>query len=168
MIVPVFPADLDRNTGMKKAARFLFKTWPGVKPILRTQALDILARGLGYESYHHVTKLASSWTEARPDIDIHSIEWNLSDVLSEEFRAPGNPKVTINLGNLLTYIQTIPLHHLTVFKNFPELLEGRHSFPLLPYDKQSPFGRFQHSPVIPLEGDWRISNNKESKDSGQI
>ena len=168
MIVPVFPTDLEHNAGIKKASRFLFKTWPGAKPILRTQALDILAKGLGYESYHHVRQLASSWTDTRPDIDIHMIEWNLSDVLSEEFRAPGNPSVTINLGNLLTYIQTIPLHHLTVFKHFPELLEGRHSFPLLPYDKQSPFGRFQHSPVIPLEGDWRISNNQESEDPGQI
>jgi hypothetical protein len=168
MIIPVFPADLERNTGMKKAARFLFKNWPGVKPILRTQSLDILAKGLGFESYHHVRKLASSWNDSRPDVDIHSIEWNLSKVLSEEFRAPGNPGVTINLGNLLAYIQTIPLHHLTVFKRFPELLDGRHSFPLLPYDKQSPFGRFQHSPVVPHEADWRIPDYDESEEPGQL
>ncbi|WP_349970028.1 hypothetical protein [Pseudomonas caspiana] len=163
MIVPVFPADLERNSGMKRAARFLFKTWPGAVPIKHTEALDILARGLGYQSYHDVTKQGSSWTEARPDIDIHSIEWNLSRVLSEEFQAPGNPGVTINLGNLLAYIQTIPLHHLTVFKRFPELLEGRHSFPLLPYDKQSPFGRFQHSPVVPHDDDWRILDSDDDE-----
>ena len=163
MIVPIFPSDLERNSGMKRVARFLLRTWPGVEPIPHTQSLAILARGLGYQGYYHVTKLAPSWAEARPDIDIHSIEWNLSRVLSEEFQAPGNPGVTINLGNLLAYIQTIPLHHLTVFKRFPELLEGRHSFPLLPYDKQSPFGRFQHSPVVPHEADWRISDDDDSE-----
>lgn len=158
MIVPVFLADLEHNTGIKKVARFLFTTWPGVKPILRTQALDVLAKSLGYENYYHVTKLASAWTEACADVEIHTIEWNLSKVLSDEIKAPGNPNVIINLGNLLAYIQTIPLHHLTVFKRFPELLERKHSYPMLPLDAKSPFGRFQHSAVIPLEDDWLISD----------
>jgi hypothetical protein len=78
MIVPVFPVDLERNSGMKRVARVLFKTWPGVESITHTQSLAILAKGLGYQGYHHVTKLAPSWTDERPDIDIHSIEWNLS------------------------------------------------------------------------------------------
>lgn len=162
MILPVFPTDLERHTGLKKAARALFKTWPGVKPISHTQALDILAEGLGYQSYHHAKKLTSSWSDARPDIDINSIEWNISRVMSGEFQAPGNPSVSINLGNLLAYIQTLPLHHLRIFKLYPELLEGKNSFPLLPHDPQSPFGRFQHSPIIPLGGDWRIYDNDDS------
>ena len=166
MILPIFPADLERKTGMKSAARFLFKTWPGVKPIMHTQALNLLAKGLGYDSYHHAKKLASSWTDARPDIDIHSIEWNLSRVLSEEFQASDNPRVFIDLGNLHAYIQTISLHHLTVFKRFPELLEREHWFRLPPHDEQSPFGRYQHSPVIPLETNWRISENNGSDEPG--
>lgn len=163
MIVPVFPVDLERNSGMKRVARVFFKTWLGVQPITHTQSLATLARGLGYQGYYHVATLAPSWTEARPELDIHSIEWNLSRVLSEEFQALGRPGVTINQGNLLAYIQTIPLHHLTVFKRFPELLDGRHSSPLQPYDEQSPFGRFQHSPVIPHEDDWRISDDDDSE-----
>jgi hypothetical protein len=83
--------------------------------------------------------------------------------LREEFQGPEKPGVTINLGNLIAYIQTIPLHHLMVFKRYPELLKGRHSFPLLPYDKQSPFGRFQHSPVVPHETDWRILDSDEGE-----
>ena len=166
MILPIFPADLDRHTGMKKAARFLFKTWPGLKPIMHTQALELLAKGLGYRSYHHVKQLALSWTDTRPGIDIDSIEWNLSHVLSDEFLAPGNPSVSINLGNLLAYIQTIPLHHLTVFKRFPELLERKHSFQLPPRDTKSPFGRYQQSAVIPLTGNWQISENDDSDESG--
>ncbi|KMN02488.1 hypothetical protein TU76_01495 [Pseudomonas psychrophila] len=98
---------------MKSAARFLFKTWPGVRPVMHTQALDLLAKELGYDSYHHAKKLAPSWTDARPAIDIHSIEWNLSRVLSEEFQASDNPSVCIELGNLLDYIQTIVLQPLT-------------------------------------------------------
>lgn len=166
MIVPIFSVDLERKTGMKNAARFLLKTWPGVKPVTHMKALDLLAKGLGYDSYHHVMKLASSWTEARPDIDIHSIEWNLSRVLSEEFQASDNPRVFIELGNLHIYIQAIPLHHLTVFKRFPELLEREHWFPRRPHDEQSPFGRYQHSPVIPLEGNWRIPENSGSNEPG--
>ena len=84
MILPVFPTDLEHHTGLKKAARVLFKTWPGVKLISHTQALDILAEGLGYQSYHHAKKLTSSWSDARPDIDINSIEWNISRVMSGE------------------------------------------------------------------------------------
>ena len=167
MILPVFPTDLERHTGLKKAARVLFKTWPGVKPISHTQALDILAEGLGYQSYHHAKKLTSSWTDARPDIDINLIEWSLSLVLSDQFQKPGKPSVSINLGNLFAYIQTIPLQHLTVFKRFPELLERRHSFQLPPHDAQSPFGRYQHSAVIPLAGDWRTHDNDDSDESGQ-
>jgi hypothetical protein len=168
MKVPIFPADLERNTGVKRAARFLFKTWPGAKPIIHTEALDILARGLGYQNYHEVTKQGLSWTEARPDLDINVIDWNISHAMSDELQAPGNPRVSINLGNLLAYIQTIPLHHLTIFKLYPELQEGRNSFPLLPYDAQSAFGRFQHSPVIPLEGDWRIPDDDEGGEPGQL
>ncbi|MFG6206083.1 hypothetical protein [Pseudomonas retamae] len=108
MILPLFPADLERLRGMKKAARFLTKTWPGLKPIMHTQALELLAKGLGYRSYNHATQLASSSTDARPDIDINLIEWSLSHVLSDEFRKPGKPNVSINLGNLFAYIQTIP------------------------------------------------------------
>lgn len=167
MILPIFPADLERHRGMKSVARFLSKTWPGLNPIVHSQALEIFAKGLGYRSYHHVTQLASSWTDARPDIDITLIEWNLSHVLSDEFRAPGNPSVSINLGNLFAYIQTLPLHHLTVFKRFPELLERKHSFQLLLHDTQSPFGRYQHSAVIPLSGDWRISENDDSDEPGR-
>ena len=167
MILPIFPADLERHRGMKRAARFLIKTWPGLKPIMHTQALELLAKGLGYRSYSHATQLASSWTDARPDIDINLIEWNLSHVLSDEFRKPGKPNVSINLGNLFAYIQTIPLHHLTVFKRFPELLERRHSFQLPPHDAKSPFGRYQHSAVIPLAGDWRTHDNVDSDESGQ-
>ncbi|MNC06848.1 hypothetical protein D3C81_921350 [compost metagenome] len=167
MILPIFPADLESHTGMKKASRFLFETWPGLKPITHTQALGLLAKGLGYRSYHHTKQLASSWTDARPEIDIDSIEWNVSHVLSDEFLAPGNPSASINLGNLFAYIQTIPLHHLTVFMRFPELLERKHSFQLPPHDAQSPFGRYQHSAVIPLSGDWRISDNDDSDEPGQ-
>lgn len=168
MILPIFPSDLERHSGMKKAARFLFKTWPGVKPITHAQALDLLAKGLGYQSYHDVTKQESSWTEARPDVDINVIDWNLSHAMSDELQAPGNPRVGINLGNLLAYIQTIPLHHLTIFKLYPELLEGRNSFPLLPYDAQSVFGRFQHSPVFHLEGYWRIPDDDEGGEPGRL
>ena len=161
MILPVFPTDIERHSGLKKAARVLFKTWPGLKPIHHSQALNILAKGLGYQSYHHAKELSSSWPDARPGIEINAVEWNISEAMTAELQAPGNPKVGINLGNLLAYIQTLPLHHLRIFKIYPELLDGRNSFPLHPHDPQSPFGKFQYSPVFPLEDGWQIFDNDD-------
>ncbi|CRM89523.1 hypothetical protein [Pseudomonas sp. 22 E 5] len=92
MILPVFPVDLERHTGLKKAARVLFKTWPGLKPINHSQALSILAKGLGYKSYHHAKELSSSWPDARPGIEINAVEWNICIRPAKSSTQPHNAK----------------------------------------------------------------------------
>lgn len=56
MRVPVYPQDLIRNRGFKSLAKQLQQHWRGPAPISLADAQKALAQGLGYLSFHDLSK----------------------------------------------------------------------------------------------------------------
>lgn len=57
MQVPVYPDDIKRHS-FKRLAKTFQKKWPGNQRIRLSAAQEMLARGLGYLSYHALMKEA--------------------------------------------------------------------------------------------------------------
>lgn len=55
MQVPVYPDDIKTHS-FKRLAKTLQKKWPGLQPIQLSAAQELLAKGLGYLSFHDLMK----------------------------------------------------------------------------------------------------------------
>ncbi|MFK3919157.1 hypothetical protein [Pseudomonas fulva] len=60
MRVPLYDHDLETKGGFKRIAKKLQKNWPHSEPIKLTNAMEILARALGYQSYFHAHRSVNS------------------------------------------------------------------------------------------------------------
>ncbi|WHH49680.1 hypothetical protein QFA96_16490 [Pseudomonas sp. Ap32] len=60
MRVPLYDHDLETKGGFKRIAKKLQKSWPHSEPIKLTNAMDILSRALGYQSYFHAHRSVNS------------------------------------------------------------------------------------------------------------
>ncbi|TWC11827.1 hypothetical protein FBY05_1358 [Pseudomonas sp. SJZ083] len=57
MRVPIFPQDLTAG-GFTRLAKRLKRDWPGPHPLRLSEAQELLARCLGYASYHELYQSA--------------------------------------------------------------------------------------------------------------
>lgn len=73
MRVPVYPDDLIRNRGFKSLAKQLQEQWYGSTPISLAEAQKVLARGLGYQSFHDLSetsKVCPADAPVPPEADV--------------------------------------------------------------------------------------------------
>ena len=73
MRVPVYPDDLIRNRGFKSLAKQLQEQWFGSTPISLAEAQKVLARGLGYQSFHDLSetsKVCPADAPVPPEADV--------------------------------------------------------------------------------------------------
>ena len=115
MRVPIFPEDLIQGSGFTRLAKRLKRDWLGTKPLRLSEAQEILARCLGYSSYHDVAQSAGMH---RDDIDFPPLQELMVDCLQTiwaELYDNGHCKV-FNLGELQENIYNWPFLLLTVYR----------------------------------------------------
>lgn len=115
MRVPIFRQDLITGSGFKRLAKRVQHDWPGAESISLSRAQDILARCLGYTSFHDVSKSADlhpAHTDYPPlgDVTINCIE-----TISSELMSDGRTKA-FNLGELQANIYRWPFLLLSVYR----------------------------------------------------
>ena len=115
MRVPICQQDLIAGSGFKRLAKRLKRDWPGTEPLRLSEAQEILARCLGYGSYHEVAQSADM---PQDNVDFPPLQTLMADVLFtlwEELFKDGRCG-TFNLGELQANIYNWPFLLLTVYR----------------------------------------------------
>jgi hypothetical protein len=115
MRVPICPKDLVAGSGFTRLAKRLKRDWPGTEPLRLSEAQEILARCLGYASYHEVVQLAQ---EPQGNIDFPPLQSVMVDCLNTVWHElfKGGRCKTFNLGELQKNIYNWPFLLLSVYR----------------------------------------------------
>lgn len=114
MRVPLHPNDLLRHSGLKKIAKELQKQWCGSSPLAYTSALELLARGLGYEDYQDLTASASEQMPA----DILPSQPAVKQALMLAIKAAMTPSDWFSLDQaaMMQMVESLRFRALSAFK----------------------------------------------------
>lgn len=115
MRVPICQQDLIAGSGFKRLAKRLKRDWPGTEPLRLSEAQEILARCLGYGSYHEVDQSAKTPQENVVFPPLQTLMADCLFTLWEELFKNGRCG-TFNLGELQANIYSWPFLLLTVYR----------------------------------------------------
>lgn len=116
MRVPLYPQDLKPGRGFKRIAKCIKRDWQGATPICLSHAQNLLARCLGYESYHEVLKAAESLVHPLPCPPLQNVWSNSMATIHNEIM-PNHLPMGLDMGALITGIKAWPLLTLTAYRH---------------------------------------------------
>ncbi|MBX8521397.1 hypothetical protein K5D37_17165 [Pseudomonas cichorii] len=125
MRVPVYPDDLIRNRGFKSLSKQLQEQWYGSTPISLAEAQKVLARGLGYQSFHDLneaSKICSPDAPVPPEADVRqAIRSAIGTTLQPEALRP------LDQQKLERLVNDLSLKKLVAFRNVQVSPSAGHS-----------------------------------------
>ncbi|WP_027906849.1 tyrosine-type recombinase/integrase [Pseudomonas taiwanensis] len=115
MQIPVYPDDIKRHS-FKRLAKAFQKKWPGNQSIQLSLAQEVLARGLGYLSYHNLMKEAEK-PPIHPVVpNLAVIQLRLSEVAQAELNHEDVPPSAIS-----SFVSDLPFYVLSAYSNPTQL-----------------------------------------------
>jgi len=128
MRVPLYPADLESQSGFKRLAKNLKRNWPGNPPISLSQSYEVLAKGLGYRNYHDVRQSIHVAPFKFLELSQSEVLLNLAEAVRKAIshdEADGYEPINVEsaLSSLPLNVLTA-LRHLSDAKPSPEALSA--------------------------------------------
>lgn len=114
MRVPIYPADLNADSGFTRVAESLKRDWPGEEPIGISEAQNLLAKCLGYSDYHQVKSTTPAEGAAYPSLA--TVVAHCMKTLSSELIGSGRAKF-FDLGRLQAQVTDWPFLQLSVYRD---------------------------------------------------
>lgn len=109
MQVPVYPDDI-KGHSFKRLAKAFQKNWPGTQPLQLSLAQELLAKGLGYQSFHDVMKKAEN-SPCNPAVPIRAdVQFSISEAIKAELdHGDVSPEA------IVSFVSKLPLYVLSAY-----------------------------------------------------
>lgn len=109
MQVPIYSDDINKSHGFKRLARAFQKGWPGSQAIQLSQARELLAQGLGYQSFHDLSKATE-----QPTHPVAPAQFEIQGQIAETIKLTlGHDPVDSEKISL--FVSGLPFHALKAF-----------------------------------------------------
>jgi|LNAP01.1.fsa_nt_gb hypothetical protein len=115
MRIPIYPADLNPQKGFKRIAKVIHRDWPGPDPVNLSAAREILARCVGYQNYHDVTRSADKWPDNAPAPEVEDLRAAILVALANKLHAESLSN-SVDIEKLTAFVERLPLNVLQTYR----------------------------------------------------
>ena len=125
MRVPVYPDDLIRNRGFKSLAKQLQEQWYGSTQISLAEAQKVLARGLGYQSFHDLSETSKVCSSDEPVPPAADVRKAIGSVIKATLQSEA--RLSVDQEKLEQLVNDLSLKKLVAFKRVQASPAAGHS-----------------------------------------